>query len=139
MQVNNVNSGMTFQAKWNCETRRAINNGILTEVRKISDINESMKEFDRLSEKYDRLFDLLAEKFPEGKFCLHNQLGTSPKVEQLSFWTKDSYKAFQLPEEIQKEIKVVDRSNFLWDKFVIKEFPAKRLDWLYDFISNLKV
>ena len=140
LSINNYPSqSLTFSAKLNRVSRKAIKNGILKEVRKEPCGSVAMKKFDILSEKADKIEKLLAEKFGEGVFSLHNELGLSPKVTKISFWDGTSFKAFDLPEEVQDGIKVVDKSNIFRTKFKITEFPANKLDWLLEFFSQLTV
>jgi len=129
----------SFQAHLNRNTRKCITRGILTEIRKEPNLEVAMKKFNELSNKYDNIKKLLAEEFGDGTFALYNENGLSPIASKISFWDGKSYKAFDIPEEVQNEIKVVDKSNIFTTKFKIMEFPADKLDWLTEFFSKIRV
>lgn len=136
----------TFAAHWNRQTKKAILNGILKEVRKQPRWYPDPAKgeiggealFNKLSDKAEKIEEMLAAKFGRGTFALHNESGLSPVVSKITFWDGRAFYNYDIPETIQKEIKVVNKSNFLRMRFKIAEFPADRLDWLYDFLSKLK-
>ncbi|MBO7672068.1 hypothetical protein J6S88_01535 [bacterium] len=132
----------SFSARLDRRTQKAIMNGILTEVRKQPRWEPKGNSiggeavFNTLTDKADRIKKLLATKFGRGTFSLHNELGLSPKVTKLTFWDGRAFLTYDIPEEIQNEIKVVNKSNMFATKYKIMEFPANRLDWLYEFLAK---
>ena len=129
-----------FGAKLGWRTRKAIKNGIKSKYKKLNAINPEYAKSQLV--QYNELFNkikFMVSNLESGTFALYNQLGLSPKATKISFSNKSIYRAFDLPKEIQNEIKVVDKSNIFVEKYVIKEFPANKLNWLYNFLENIKI
>ena len=141
LTVNNTSSYQnTFGARLSWKTRRAIKRGIRSEVREIAQHGKNISKI-RLKDRKNMYKKILSavDKIGDGTFSLYNELGLSSKVTKIDFSGPYGYKAFNLPEDIQNEIKLVDASNIFTNKYKIKEFPAKRLGWLYNFFQNVKV
>lgn len=139
LTVKNYSNHQAFGARLNRETVRAIRHGINAEYREHSGFNKKLARMVReeRNEKFTRIKKQVA-KLDKGTISVYNQLGLNPRATKMAFAAKKSrYVSFDLPEEIQNEIKIVNKSNIFRDKYVVNEFPANRLSWLLNFVENV--
>ena len=138
---NNYKHIQDFGARLSYRTRIAIRRGINAKYKDLSGFSKKIADMN-LNENiktYKKILSVV-EKFEEGTFSFYNESGLNSRVTKIDFLGPFSgYKTFNLPEDIQKEIKVVDKSNIFVDKYKIQEFPANRLGWLYGFFKNIKL
>lgn len=138
LTIENYSNHQAFGARLNRETVRAIRRGINAEYRESLGFSKKIARMVReeRNEKFKRIKKQVAE-LDKGTISVYNQLGLNPRATKMAFASKNRYVSFDLPEEIQNEIKIVNKSNIFRDKYVVSEFPSRRLSWLLNFVENV--